>query len=273
MSGSSPVDLKEAEGVANPVVTARDVTDRKARFVADPFVIRKGGLWYLFFEVMSCGTEQGDIGYATSTDGVRWRYERIVLDEPFHLSYPQVFEHDGHFYMIPESRQAGGIRLYEAESFPSGWKLKQVLVEGSYADSSIAFYDDRWWMFTVGESYSLEIFYADSLFGPWKRHAGSPFYENDKSRTRGAGRIVLYQGKLIRFAQDNRLHYGGAVRGFVIDTLTPTEFEEHSVEKDPVLGAEGSGWREVGMHQLDPVEVSPGHWTAVADGTGYVPFD
>lgn len=37
--GESPFELKPAQGVTNPVLTAESVTDAKADYVADPFVI------------------------------------------------------------------------------------------------------------------------------------------------------------------------------------------------------------------------------------------
>ena len=39
------------EGVRNPILSAAQVTDVKADFEADPFLIREKGTWYLFFEV------------------------------------------------------------------------------------------------------------------------------------------------------------------------------------------------------------------------------
>ena len=41
------------------------------------------------------------IGVFTSTDGLRFQYQGIALEEPFHLSYPQVFRHQA-----PQVRRA-----------------------------------------------------------------------------------------------------------------------------------------------------------------------
>jgi hypothetical protein len=38
------------------------------------------------------GEQEGEIGLATSEDGLKWDYKQVVLNEPFHLSYPYVFE-------------------------------------------------------------------------------------------------------------------------------------------------------------------------------------
>ena len=53
-----------------------------------------------------------------------------MLKEPFHLSYPYVFKHKGTYYMIPESRAAGAVRLYRARSFPLSLEFDTTLFEG-----------------------------------------------------------------------------------------------------------------------------------------------
>src|SRR5205814_7849375 len=91
---------------------------------------------------------KGEIGHATSADGTHWSYDRIVLAEPFHLSYPQVFAHAGEFYRIPESFQAGAVRLYQASPFPGRWQFMATLLEGDYlVDASVFQHGGRWWMF------------------------------------------------------------------------------------------------------------------------------
>ena len=46
----------------------------------------------------------------------------IVLDEPFHLSYPQVFQWQGAWYMTVESAGARRVSLYRATDFPLRWE-------------------------------------------------------------------------------------------------------------------------------------------------------
>ena len=85
-AGPTSLELRPDPEVANPVLTAADMRDVPASFVADPFLIRSGGLWYLFFEVMHPSTGRGVIGLATSEDAAHWTYRGVVLEEPFHLS-------------------------------------------------------------------------------------------------------------------------------------------------------------------------------------------
>ena len=86
----SPFNVYDSQDVANPVLTAADVWDVEADFVADPFLYYDGGIWYLFMEVLK-SSYGGVIGVANSLDGINWTYDRIVLEQPFHLSYPYVF--------------------------------------------------------------------------------------------------------------------------------------------------------------------------------------
>ncbi|MEO8324214.1 MAG: hypothetical protein ABI618_00075, partial [Nitrospirota bacterium] len=113
-TGSTPFELTDPEDISNPVLTAKDVKDIDAKFVADPFMAIKDGRFYLFFEVLNRANNQGDIGYAESEDGKKWEYKKILIDEPFHLSYPYVFEWENNDYLILESHEDLSIRLYRA---------------------------------------------------------------------------------------------------------------------------------------------------------------
>ena len=82
----------------------------------------------MFFEAADT-TGKGHIGLATSPDGLQWTYDRIVLTESFHLSYPYVFKYDGIYYMIPETYHANSIRVYQATNFPYDWAFVSTIVE------------------------------------------------------------------------------------------------------------------------------------------------
>ncbi|MEO1369909.1 MAG: hypothetical protein AAFX50_22225, partial [Acidobacteriota bacterium] len=112
-------------------MTYRDVDDVPAEFVADPFLLRRGGTWHLFFEILNAGTGKGDIGLATSDDALHWRYRGVVLSEKFHLSYPLVFSWRGEVFMVPETLDLEGIYLYRATGFPDRWQREARLLDGT----------------------------------------------------------------------------------------------------------------------------------------------
>jgi len=263
--GLSLFELSPCVDTANPVVTAEKITDVPADFVADPFMIEHDGKWFIFFEVLLKGTYEGDIALATSEDGVKWEYAGIVLDEPFHLSYPNVFEWQDEFYMIPESNRAGAIRLYKAAPFPSKWSFQGSLITGRYVDPTIFRYKDRWWMFASEISSAvLHLFYSDEMEGPWAEHPQSPVIKNDANIGRCAGRVLEYEGKLLRFAQDCDPVYGGSVHVLEITELSSESYREEEIN-DNLLPCARRGWNTDGMHHISVVRRDD-TWLACVDG-------
>jgi hypothetical protein len=249
----------------NPVLTADDVTDANALFVADPFLFHEGSTWYMFFEVLAA---RGKIGVATSSDGLQWTYDRLVLEEPWHLSFPDVFKWDGHYYMIPESEVQSAVYLYEASDFPYSWQRVATLVSGrNFVDPVVFHANGTWWMF-VGKTGSCccYLYYSDNLRSGWREHPRSPIVNNQWSRARPAGRSFVYDGThILRLAQKNDDHYGEAVRAFQIDTLDRLQYAEHEIPQSPILQASGTGWNADGMHQCD-AWYDGTRWIAAVDG-------
>ena len=270
-TGDSPLDLAPAENAANPVLTREHVTDTSARFVADPFMLKVDQTWHMFFEVMSRRTHRGEIGLATSPDGLNWKYRQIVLAEAFHLSYPYVFEWQGSYYMIPETHKAGAVRLYRAARFPTQWSFVADLLSGhSFGDSSPFRFGDKWWLFTeTNPTYNfdtLRLYYADDLSGPWIEHRRSPIVEGDARIARPGGRVLVTGERIIRYAQDCYPVYGSRVGAFEITELTTTTYREQTASERPVLAASGSGWNASGMHHVDAHCLDSGRWIACVDG-------
>lgn len=262
--GPSPSQLGSA-AAANPVLTAEDVTDLTADFVADPFMIHVEGTWYMFFEVVNTANKRGEIALARSSDGLTWSYDRVVLREPFHLSYPYVFEWEDSYYMIPESRAAHSVRLYEASDFPFTWTPVATLLHEAYDDASVFRHAGRWWMLASVWHDVLRLFSADRLEGPWTEHPMSPLIENDARIARPAGRVVVHDGRVIRYAQDCAERYGSRVHAFEITELTTTRYAEQPASEHPVVDATGTGWSKKGMHHVD-AHLVEGRWRACVDG-------
>lgn len=266
--GPSPLQLKERRAPSNPILTHRDIQTPPTEFVADPFLVQEGDRWLIFFELFNATSKRGEIGVAESSDLKTWRFLKVILAEPFHLSYPYVLKEGGEYYMIPESKQGKAIRLYRATNFPLEWEFDRVLVEGEFVDPSLVFFNGRWWLFAGHNGYSMSLFFADSLKGPWTKHPQSPIYRENPGVARPAGRPVVVDGTLIRFVQDNTEGYGKKVQGMIIDEISPTTFREHASPSPLVFKAHGDHWARNGMHHVSPVRVSDKDWIAAIDGSG-----
>jgi hypothetical protein len=270
-TGDSPFNFPASENRRGPVLKAEDVTDLSAKFVADPFLIEESSTWYLFFEVYNNQTQQGDLAVATSTNTRRWRYQQVILDEPFHLSYPYVFKWQDDYYLIPETFETDSIRLYKATNFPYEWEFVETLVEGKdFVDPSIAYFNEKWWLYSATTSNdTLYLYYADDLFGLWQEHPQSPIVEQNKHMARSSGRVLVYDGRLFRYTMDIAPSVGThQVWAYEVTELTPTTYTEEQVTQEPILKPSGSGWNAQAMHQLDPHQIEPGRWIAAVDGFG-----
>jgi hypothetical protein len=155
-----------------------------------------------------------------------------VLDRPYHLSYPFVFEHQGSIYMIPETMASRRIELYKATAFPSGWELVHVLKEDIDAvDTTLWIQDGIYYFFTnvveLGSTPNdlLYLYVSDSLFGKWTSHPANPVCADVRS-SRSAGCLFVRENKVIRPAQDCSVRYGYACQLNEIQTISPTEYRE-----------------------------------------------
>ncbi len=273
--GSSPFTLEPVPD--NPIIQAQDITGLEAGFVADPFMLQHQGEWFLFFEILPATDalqqnpkhENGTIGLAKSSDGVLWEYQGIILEEPWHLSYPHVFETGGEHYMIPETLGANHVTLYKALSFPDKWMRANNLLSGQHADATPFFYDDKWWMFTCpapDRHDTLDLYYAEDLSGPWCAHPANPIIKNNPRQARPAGRVINWENKLFRFAQDCFPRYGTQVRAFEITELSPKTYAETEHPQSPILRPTGHGWNGRNMHHIDLHRLDQGNWIACVDG-------
>ncbi len=259
---SKPVNRKT---LGRPTLQARDVNDVHAEFVADPFIIQHNSKFYMFFEVLDKASRKGIISLATSEDGETWNYDKVVLEEEYHLSYPYVFQFNGDFYMIPESNEASAVLLYKAKNFPYDWEVAHKLIDGKYLDPSIFQYNNKWWIY-VAEYGKLHLFYSEKLLGEWKEHPKSPIIRDNYNITRPGGRVIINNEEIYRYAQDGEPSYGSAVRIIKIKKLTEFEYDEE--ELNVVLNGTKKklDWNMEGMHNIDQLRISNNQWLIAVDG-------
>jgi hypothetical protein len=186
------------------------------RFLADPFPVVWQGATYVFVEDFDHRQGKGIISVIPFDENGPTVGPSPVLEEPWHLSYPFLFEDGQNIWMIPESSQNREISVYRAASFPTGWVKEAVLLgDISASDTTIVRHSGRLWMFTTisnaGRSTdSLSIFTADNLFGPWVPHPRNPLLL-DAAAARSGGNIIRRDDRLWRPVQDCRNRYGGAL--------------------------------------------------------------
>ena len=208
------------------------------RFWADPFPIKVGGKYYIFFEEYLNSAGRAHISVIEVDQNGIVSGPAGVLKLDCHLSYPFVFEWRGDYYMIPETGDKNVVGLYRATSFPFNWQLQQVLLEAKQPlDATVIEVNGTWWMFVniqedgVRVNWDeLHLYHSDSLLGPWKPHARNPVISDVRS-ARPAGRLFWSNDVLYRPSQDSSIRYGYATTISKINSLSPTEYSETEVAK------------------------------------------
>jgi hypothetical protein len=215
----------------------KKISPPKDRFWADPHVIFKDDTYYIFIEEFIFKKKQGHISLIEMQESGKYSDPVNVLEEPFHLSYPHVFDYNGTFYMIPETYQTKSINLYQCTDFPTEWKHRATLMDSVDAvDSTILFHKNKWWLFTniaepEGTSIDNELylFYSDNLMCQnWNSHPMNPVI-SDVKRARPAGKILERNGKLYRPSQCCNPSYGYGIKLNEIVVLTENDYQEREI--------------------------------------------
>ena len=242
----APIQQIAAAGTLDGFPVRWIEADRTLCFLADPFGLWRDGYLYLFAEAYDYRTRRGNIVACKLDASFNVLEKRTVLDEPWHLSYPNVFEADGEIWMLPEGYKSGSLTLYRAVEFPWRWeKVPEFSFPCAAIDPSPLFADGRWWMFYAppapkpARTSHLMLATSPHLFGPWENVSTQPI-RVDKGGARMGGTPFRHRGKLVLPTQDCSRSYGGAMRLL--------EMDEASL-RAPVL--------EAGCHLQAPAASAP----------------
>jgi hypothetical protein len=210
------------------------------RFLADPFVVARDGRHVIFMEDYDFRTDRGKIvAYGVNKDGATPLGDALV--EPFHLSYPYVFECDGALYMCPDTHEAREVRVYRCAEFPLKWELHKVLKRDISATDSVLFpHGGKWWMLanvdtsTLGDhSSELHVFSAGAFDSQdWRPHPRNPV-AFDPRCARNAG-LIVENGDIYRVFQVQDFDRYGAAFGIArITALSEEAYAEERVAEIP----------------------------------------
>lgn len=215
----------------------KELIPPRDRFWADPFPAVQDGRHFLFFEEMPFAVGRAHLSVMEIDAQGQPGPPRIVLQRPYHLSYPHVFQWNGEWWMVPETFDEQRIELYRAESFPDRWTFHSVLLDDVLAvDATLFEHEGRWWLaFATAvkgleEASALHFYHASSPLGPWEPHRYNPVKVDVRS-ARPAGRVFHHEGRLYRPAQDGAPRYGTGIVVHELLELTPTTFREEEVTR------------------------------------------
>lgn len=200
-------------------------------WIADPFLFEKDGIAYLFFEAFDLVECKGKEGYSILCEDGTWSPLKVIIDEKYHLSFPNIFEYDGKIYIMPEMSGDYSLKLYESMSFPGEWKIAQDILSDVYACDSVFIEKEDARYLLTNEMYhnvpngQYASCWVKSYLYPMKGLEvigdGVQVADGDYG-IRNAGKTFISDSKLYRIGQDccDRL-YGRGMVLFEITSLNP----------------------------------------------------
>ena len=195
---------------------------------ADPHLICINGGTWLFAEAYDRILRRGVISCCTITENgpTPWK---VVLKQPYHLSYPHLLENNGEIYMVPESYVANEIAFFRAKCFPDQWEKISIIKHGGEpVDSTVFHYDSKSWMLTLECSEDILKLYQLTDHGI----VGDGFCAKTSDfNARPAGYLFRIGDVLVRPAQDCTDSYGCALNFYEVMTVEENCYKEVLIEK------------------------------------------
>lgn len=199
-------------------------------WAADPFIFEYNKQSYILAEVWTYSKAKGAIGiYSLEKPEQGWC---IILEEPYHLSYPFIFEHNCKIYLCPECHESKTITLYESIDFPYVWKKLEPLYENiDVVDTTLFQNNNSIYGFTYEiNRKELLLFELISDKGFKISFLKNNPIDTNLETARMAGAILAKNNNFIRVSQDCSKIYGGSLN-FIKFQIGGQRYEEKILKK------------------------------------------
>ena len=136
---------------------------------------------------------------------------KVLLDQPYHLSFPAIWRHNGHIYVYPECAKGSKLTLYEYDPLSESLSFVKTICDDVVWDSFISEAFGEPLMFTAAHLYNdkiLDIYHWDKEADRYIHYAE---VHSDLKNSRLGGAVFEYKGKIYYPAQNCERTYGGAI--------------------------------------------------------------
>lgn len=136
---------------------------------------------------------------------------KIILEEPTHLSFPNILRENGKIYVYPENHDSGELNLYEYDEKKEQLIKVRTLCKQPLTDAVMTD------VFGKQQIYSTQMPNPNgSVLNIYEANEKGLFIQSQSitfadKHARMAGQFFIYKDKIYRPAQDCNKVYGGAV--------------------------------------------------------------
>lgn len=226
-------------------------------WMADPMLAEDSGRTYLFYE--AAYRDKGRIEVVEVHDDCTISKPAIALEREYHLSYPYVFRHNETWYMIPESSAINKVQLFKAVKFPNRWEYVTTLIDEHAVDTTIEDVNGSLLMLTFVPQYGSECVVPKAYRVDWKGERDITLQEIqwsdfDPLKVRGAGRIMLFNGRYIRPAQISQATSYGDGLLFLQSNASEAVYRETEIGRLTAEDVCVKGCKADGLHTYDTTD-------------------
>lgn len=186
---------------------------------ADPIMVPHEGETYLFMESFDMITQKGSIALSRFGEDGILSEPKVIIEEPYHMSFPMVFSWNGSLYMIPETCGNRSLNLYRCQGDMAIWTLEASFpTEEKLVDTAVAAcYEDRVELITAALDPKDALLCRWQKFRILKEEAGYRLEADEafnarKDYSRGyrmAGSLIRESGRVILPSQEStEVDYG-----------------------------------------------------------------
>ncbi len=205
--------------------------DSKRYWTADPFLVKKDGKIYLFFEMFDRLKRKGALGCRELSEKSIGNL-KVIYETDTHLSYPFIYEKDGVFYIIPESSRSGELYVLKCTNFPYKWVKEKVIAEKPLVDTTLFSYNgvDYYISERVVRANTfdrVDLFYDEN--GCFTECVNNPV-KLDAGTARCAGNFFEYNGCYVRPSQDCGVFYGEKLNFNRVINISKEKYEEELIK-------------------------------------------
>lgn len=226
--------LKESNVIDSSTVNNVPIKS-EYNFYADPFFSSDGSKIRL--EALRKETGLGDI---VEVDANNLNQSELLLTGN-HYSYPFNFLLNGEEQIMPEVASHSSQYYFDMSANNRVKNLLKGLEDKRIVDATLFEHNHIWYLFfgeATSASTKLNLWTSDSIEGNFEEHPSSPVCISPTS-ARMAGRILVTEGGIFRFGQNNNRAYGAAITISEITDISLTSYQEKAcgtIEMDNCYG-------------------------------------